>query len=172
MRIIARHGTQHSPARGFFGFSLVEMLVVVSIIAILLYLLSPMLAKAREKMRQTSCLSNQRQLAMGITMELKDASERFPEADVVWTNPAPDPRLLSCPTKDDMPNGYAYNGALSGLPLSRVDSPTTTILTGDASSAAAASGNVAATPGDYDPRHNGGYIASFVDGHVKLIAKP
>jgi prepilin-type N-terminal cleavage/methylation domain-containing protein len=43
------------------GFTLIELLVVIAIIAILAAILFPVFAKAREKARQTSCLSNEKQ---------------------------------------------------------------------------------------------------------------
>ncbi|PIR27424.1 hypothetical protein COV40_00910, partial [Candidatus Berkelbacteria bacterium CG11_big_fil_rev_8_21_14_0_20_42_15] len=43
------------------GFTLIELLVVIAIIAILAAILFPVFARAREKARQTSCLSNTKQ---------------------------------------------------------------------------------------------------------------
>jgi prepilin-type N-terminal cleavage/methylation domain-containing protein/prepilin-type processing-associated H-X9-DG protein len=60
------------------GFTLIELLVVIAIIAILAAILFPVFAKAREKARQTSCLNNQKQLALGWTMYVQDYDEAFP----------------------------------------------------------------------------------------------
>jgi prepilin-type processing-associated H-X9-DG protein len=57
---------------------LIELLVVIAIIAILAAILFPVFARAREKARQTSCLSNVKQLALGFIMYSSDSDERFP----------------------------------------------------------------------------------------------
>ena len=59
------------------GFTLIELLVVIAIIAILAAILFPVFAKAREKARQSSCLSNTRQLANGMMMYVQDYDEKF-----------------------------------------------------------------------------------------------
>jgi len=62
------------------GFTLIELLVVIAIIAILAAILFPVFAKAREKARQNSCLSNQRQINLAIMMWAQDHEERMPSA--------------------------------------------------------------------------------------------
>jgi prepilin-type N-terminal cleavage/methylation domain-containing protein len=54
------------------GFTLIELLVVIAIIAILAAILSPMFARAREKARQMSCLSNVKQVCLGALMYSAD----------------------------------------------------------------------------------------------------
>jgi len=152
------------------GFTLVELLVVMAILAVLMYLLSPVLAKVREKGRQTTCLSNQRQIAMAIIMEVNGPSEIFPMSAEVWGLVKLSPELLTCPSSVEGGNGYGYNGALSGLPMAAIASPTGTIVTGDVHPGLP--GNIVNSPDDYDRRHDKRFIASFVDGHVKLIADP
>ncbi len=60
------------------GFTLIELLVVIAIIAILAAILFPVFARAREKARQTSCLSNQKQIALGLLMYASDYDEALP----------------------------------------------------------------------------------------------
>ncbi len=57
------------------GFTLIELLVVIAIIAILAAILFPVFAKAREKARAISCISNEKQIALSWTMYTQDYDE-------------------------------------------------------------------------------------------------
>ena len=60
------------------GFTLIELLVVIAIIAILAAILFPVFARAREKARQTSCLSNVKELALAVLQYSQDYDEKNP----------------------------------------------------------------------------------------------
>jgi len=68
-----------------YGFTLIELLVVIAIIAILAAILFPVFAKVREKARQTSCLSNEKQLGLAFAQYEEDFDETTPPDS--WNNP-------------------------------------------------------------------------------------
>jgi len=76
------------------GFTLIELLVVIAIIAILAAILFPVFAQAREKARQTSCISNEKQCTLAILQYVQDYDENYP--------------LVGCPQWGNDPTGYLY----------------------------------------------------------------
>jgi len=60
------------------GFTLIELLVVIAIIAILAAILFPVFAAAREKARQTTCLSNLKQLSTALQLYGTDYGNKYP----------------------------------------------------------------------------------------------
>jgi prepilin-type N-terminal cleavage/methylation domain-containing protein/prepilin-type processing-associated H-X9-DG protein len=60
------------------AFTLIELLVVIAIIAILAAILFPVFAQAREKARETQCLSNLKQTGTGLIMYTQDYDESNP----------------------------------------------------------------------------------------------
>jgi prepilin-type N-terminal cleavage/methylation domain-containing protein/prepilin-type processing-associated H-X9-DG protein len=86
------------------GFTLVELLVVIGIIAILIALLLPALYRAREQARRTKCASNLRQITIAMRMYASDNRD--------WTHPSSNYGLWEFPrgTPLGMNDRYAYWG--------------------------------------------------------------
>jgi prepilin-type N-terminal cleavage/methylation domain-containing protein/prepilin-type processing-associated H-X9-DG protein len=71
---------QFNSRRDKAGFTLIELLVVIAIIAILAAILFPVFAQAREKARQITCASNERQIGLGFMQYVEDYDETYPMA--------------------------------------------------------------------------------------------
>lgn len=151
------------------GFTLVELLVVISIIAILTAILIPVLAKAREAGRTATCVSNQRQIAAALSTWAQDHDEMLPPADTAWQDLELTPKLLVCPTAGKrLRHGYVYNAFLSDKALgdeSFEGNESHIIAFADA----APGRTVAIKRADVAMRHNGKAVAAFLDGHVQKV---
>lgn len=137
------------------GFTLIELLVVIAIIAILAAILFPVFAKVREKARQTSCLSNEKQLGLGITQYVQDYDETYMTADTSlspnggghgWASRiypyVKSTGVYACPDDSYVPNvagrekvSYAFNVNLDGdvqcfftRTIGSVTAPSSTVL--------------------------------------------
>lgn len=133
------------PNRTETGFTLVELLVVIAIIAILAAILFPVFAKSREKARQSSCASNEKQIGIAILSYMQDYDETFPSFDqddqdiatVPWTLPGRmNPylkgyKIWKCPsvpatlggtTCSYLGNGVLFQGSPQTVTIARVES--------------------------------------------------
>lgn len=135
------------------GFTLIELLVVIAIIAVLAAILFPVFSIAREKARQTSCLSNTKQLSLGVLMYAQDYDEALPPCQndslILWTdivNPyVKNSQIRVCPSDTVAEaNSYGLNQSiflddLDFLPnpppssprLSLLQTPAATLLLGE-----------------------------------------
>ena len=99
--------------RGHQGFTLIELLVVIAVIAILAAILFPVFAKVREKARQTTCLSNIKQLSLANVQYAQDYDETYVRVKQLGPTAAGNPQSLEAP--QDEPPGFATYLIWSGM---------------------------------------------------------
>jgi prepilin-type N-terminal cleavage/methylation domain-containing protein/prepilin-type processing-associated H-X9-DG protein len=109
------------------GFTLIELLVTIAIIAILAAILFPVFARARENARRASCMSNLKQISLGIRMYTQDFDEHVPPIRINDTPDAQNPygwadavqpyvkstQLFQCPSEEHgalHPNDAVFKG--------------------------------------------------------------
>ena len=156
------------------GMAIAGMVCSIAIPGLLGIILYPVFNASfilgKEQPRIKTCISNQRQIAIAVSMYAVDNNEKLP-ADITSLNLSS--TLLQCPDKLDLPISYGYNSNLPNRYLGDISDPTTTVLSADSN----APNHMISSASDIDmtrhhlltpgsPKGQTVYIASFVDGHV------
>ena len=132
------------------GFTLIELLIVIAIITILLAILLPVFATAREKARQASCASNLKQLGLAVLQYSQDYDDSWPwafaglQGGVGWAGRVyayvKSTNAYACPgdttqaaVANDYVSSYAINRNLYyGVQLSQFNAPAVTVMFAEA----------------------------------------
>ena len=149
--------TPAAPKRKWRSLRLLEWGALAVLPLIFASLLFPTFSKAREKSRQSSCMSNQKQLALMVNIYAQEQQLMLPSSTRWIEEIGAPPKMLRCVNAHDLQVAYAYNRDLSGRKLDEFKGvETDTPLTFDA------------RDGKPAFRHNAGLIISFLDGHVEF----
>ena len=120
------------------GFTLIELLVVIAIIAILAAILFPVFAKAREKARQASCLSNEKQISLAMMQYCQDYDEKYasvyddgngyPAGRLIWADKifpyCKSRQIFACPSQSlDIMSAYPGVTITQSLQATRYQMP-------------------------------------------------
>jgi prepilin-type N-terminal cleavage/methylation domain-containing protein len=90
------HDREITPRWSRSGFTLIELLVVIAIISILASMIFPTFSRAREAARKTVCISNLKQIGLGVMQYTQDYDEKYPVGLPFWdtTMASSNPQLL------------------------------------------------------------------------------
>ena len=169
VRINNSHGQLGGKGMAVAGTSVsAALLLLMPIPAVMLL---PALAKAKHKANAIHCMSNVKQLNLGVMMYASDNNDLFP-AGTNWCDVLKpyvrNENTYVCPSvKSGRRCDYAFNAKLAGREMKDIQSPATTVLIFEADHGWNAAGGVELFPAK--PRHSGAYAVGFADGHAEIV---
>jgi prepilin-type N-terminal cleavage/methylation domain-containing protein/prepilin-type processing-associated H-X9-DG protein len=156
------------------GFTLIEVLVVASIIGFILAIMFPIMGKARNVAKRATCVNNLRQLYFAMLSYVDDHNGTYPSTSFSIASLLPymdnNKENTKCPMEDKYYDegviSYGYNGNLAGIMWARARTPLPdTILFCDSGSA------VITYSDEPDLNRHGRNLgqAMYADGHVGIV---
>jgi prepilin-type processing-associated H-X9-DG protein/prepilin-type N-terminal cleavage/methylation domain-containing protein len=151
-------------SRLLLAFTLVELLVAISIIAILAGLVMVVAVRARRKARATACLNNMRQIGMALSMVSERGVPRNWSAAIAeWQTKD----ILLCPEgPEEGLTNYGLNRRILTRGLSNITDTGRAVLLHESKRAGEV---LIGEEPDVDQRHLGGSNYVFADGHVRWL---
>jgi len=151
-----------SGTSGWLVFAIVAAIlaVLLPMVAVMAAILFPVFAKAREKARQASCLSNVQQLSLSCLQYASANNDTLPNA-ATWQQDiqphVPAGFTWDCPSSHQGQQSYQFSAVLSGQSLAAIQDPANTVMISEP-----------VGPSGRGP-HNGGCNVGFADGHARWM---
>ena len=169
VQISGSRGRLRGQGLAIAGICLSAFMLVAILPAMLLF---PVFSRARATARKTVCLTNVKQVSLGLLMYVSDWDDRCPNS-ANWCESLDEymknREALVCPEAPKQDCGYAYNAALSNAKIIGIDDPANTVGLFESDKGWNASGHAELLP--MEPRHLGGDNFGYIDGHARGLPR-
>lgn len=148
----------------------VAVLGFIFISAILAAIMFPVFARAREKARESVCMSHMQKLGVAMSAYRQNWGDVYPPPgnwNSLLATYAKDPQVFVCPSAGSSLPGYAMNAGLSGISGAGVKYPDATVMLFETAPGENKAGGQALLL--TKPRHMGRCAIGFADGHIMMI---